>query len=260
MATFRVHKTSNYTVMSNHHLRDKELSLKGKGLLSVMLSLPEDWDYSINGLSAISQEGTKAIRNILQELENKGYLTRTRRQGTGGRFEYDYDIYEHPQPQDPQPHTHKGHTVEGHAEEGIQINTNILNTELLNTEELNKEIKELKDKRDKIDKRKIANFSPEEPSPFTKELIKGGYITEEDLSIREYNEYFNELLESIDYEIVRSTLWYFIKRNKGTEGTDANGSTIENKFAYFKNSMDFNTRKIVRINEQRENSDHWLFN
>ena len=74
MSIFKIEKNSNYTVMSNYHLRDKNLSYKAKGLLSFMLSLPEDWDYSINGLVSISKEEVKAIRNILQELQRYGYL------------------------------------------------------------------------------------------------------------------------------------------------------------------------------------------
>ena len=74
MSVFKIEKNNNYTVMSNYHLRDKNLSYKAKGLLSFMLSLPEDWDYSINGLVSISKEEVKAIRNILQELQRYGYL------------------------------------------------------------------------------------------------------------------------------------------------------------------------------------------
>ena len=74
MSVFKIEKSKNYTVMSNYHLRDKNLSYKAKGLLSFMLSLPEDWDYSINGLVSISKEEVKAIRNILQELQRYGYL------------------------------------------------------------------------------------------------------------------------------------------------------------------------------------------
>ncbi len=74
MAIFKIEKNKNYTVMSNYHLRDKKLSCKAKGLLSVMLSLPSDWDYSINVLISISKKGIKAIRNILQELQKYGYL------------------------------------------------------------------------------------------------------------------------------------------------------------------------------------------
>lgn len=133
MAVIRVNKTKDFTVMSNIHLRDKTLSLKGKGLLSVMLSLPDNWDYSINGLSAICMEGTKAIRTILNELESLGYLIRTRTQDEKGRFDYIYDIFETPQPQDLAPHTLQGHTVKGYALDGIQYNTNKSNTDKSNT-------------------------------------------------------------------------------------------------------------------------------
>ncbi len=68
MPTFKIEKDKNYTVMSNYHLRDKRLSLKAKGLLSFMLSLPEDWDYSLNGLVAMHKEGREAIQNALDEL------------------------------------------------------------------------------------------------------------------------------------------------------------------------------------------------
>lgn len=71
---FKIEKTNNYTVMSNYHLRDKKLSLKAKGLLSFMLSLPDDWDYSLNGLVSVSKESKKAIRSILNELKENGYL------------------------------------------------------------------------------------------------------------------------------------------------------------------------------------------
>ena len=84
MAVFKIEKNSNYTVMSNYHLRDKNLSYKAKGLLSFMLSLPAEWDYSINGLVAISKEGVKAIRNILQELQQNGYLVIEKKQNKMG--------------------------------------------------------------------------------------------------------------------------------------------------------------------------------
>lgn len=78
MTVFRVQKNSNYTVMSNEHLRNPDLSLKAKGLLSQMLSLPEDWDYSLEGLSRINKEGIDAIRTAIRELERFGYLERHR--------------------------------------------------------------------------------------------------------------------------------------------------------------------------------------
>ena len=104
MAVFRIEKDNNYTVMSNYHLRDKNLTLKAKGMLSFMLSLPDDWDYSLNGLCSVSKEGIKAIRNILKELEENYYLERKRVQSSKGCFDYDYYIYE-------QPHSPNGNTV-----------------------------------------------------------------------------------------------------------------------------------------------------
>ena len=74
MAVFRVERTQGYTVMSNYHLRDKSLSLKAKGLLSQMLSLPEDWDYTLSGLAVINRESKDAIRSAVKELEKSGYI------------------------------------------------------------------------------------------------------------------------------------------------------------------------------------------
>ena len=91
MAVFRVEKTRNYTVMSNHHLRDKSLSLKGKGLLSLMLSLPEDWDYTTKGLARICKDGVDSICATVRELEGAGYIVRERERhadGTLGGIEY----------------------------------------------------------------------------------------------------------------------------------------------------------------------------
>ena len=86
MAVFRVEKNKGYTVMSNHHLRNKELSLKAKGLLSQMLSLPEDWDYTLAGLSLINREKIDAIREAVRELENAGYIQRSRERDEKGRL------------------------------------------------------------------------------------------------------------------------------------------------------------------------------
>ena len=97
MAVFRVEKNKGYTVMSNHHLRNKELSLKSKGLLSQMLSLPEDWDYTLAGLSLINREKIDAIREAVRELEAAGYIQRSRERDEKGRLRgTDYIIYEQP--------------------------------------------------------------------------------------------------------------------------------------------------------------------
>ena len=99
MAVFRVERNRGYTVMSNHHLRNKELSLKAKGLLSQMLSLPEDWDYTLAGLSLINREKIDAIREAVRELERAGYIVRSRERDAKGRLRgAEYVIYEQPQP------------------------------------------------------------------------------------------------------------------------------------------------------------------
>ena len=85
MAVFRVERTSDYTVMSNYHLRDKRLSLKAKGLLSQMLSLPEDWDYTLAGLCYINRESKDAIRTAIRELEQAGYIRTSTRSMNGHR-------------------------------------------------------------------------------------------------------------------------------------------------------------------------------
>ena len=87
MAVFRIEKTQNYTVMSNHHLRNSTLSLKAKGLLSQILSLPENWDYTLSGLSRINRESVDAIRTAVQELECDGYITRSRARKENGQLE-----------------------------------------------------------------------------------------------------------------------------------------------------------------------------
>ena len=99
MAVFRVERNTGYTVMSNHHLRNKELSLKAKGLLSQMLSLPEDWDYTLAGLSYINRESIDAIRTAVWELEKAGYITRRQGRDEKGKMTaIEYTIYEQPQP------------------------------------------------------------------------------------------------------------------------------------------------------------------
>ena len=99
MAVFRVERDKGYTVMSNHHLRNKDLSLKAKGLLSQMLSLPENWDYTLKGLSLINRDSIDAIRTAVWELEKAGYITRQQnRDGKGKMADMIYTIYEQPQP------------------------------------------------------------------------------------------------------------------------------------------------------------------
>ena len=104
MAVFRVERTHNYTVMSNYHLRDKTISFKAKGLLSLMLSLPEDWDYTLAGLARISLEGKDAIRAAVVELEKAGYVQRHQTTDRAGKFAAnEYIIREYPASHEPPP-------------------------------------------------------------------------------------------------------------------------------------------------------------
>lgn len=101
MAVYRVQRTRDYTVMSNYHLRDKNLTLKSKGLLSMILSLPDEWNYTTRGLAAICKEGVDAIGSALKELETAGYIVRRQLRGANGRItDTEYIIYERPHPRE----------------------------------------------------------------------------------------------------------------------------------------------------------------
>lgn len=134
MAIFRVEKSKDYTVMSNYHLRDSALSLKAKGLLSQMLSLPEEWDYTLSGLAAINKEGVDAIRAGVQELEQAGYIQRRRTQNPDGTFSgNEYVIYEQPVFSDPSldnPTMEKPTLDYPSLENPTELNIDILNKDL----------------------------------------------------------------------------------------------------------------------------------
>jgi hypothetical protein len=133
MAVIRIAKTDNYTVMSNHHLRNKDLSLKAKGLMSLMLSLPPTWDYSIGGLVAICKESHTSIRSAIKELEENNYLIRERKNNEKGYFVYEYTLYEMPQPHTENQHTAKVETDRGQTEDRRQIKKDELSIKELNT-------------------------------------------------------------------------------------------------------------------------------
>ena len=145
MAVFRVERNTGYTVMSNHHLRNKELTLKAKGLLSQMLSLPEDWDYTLAGLSHINREKIDAIREAVRELERAGYIVRSRERDAKGRLRgADYVIYEQPQlPPTPDlptlenPMLEKPTLEKPTQENPMQLNKDIQRTDLQNKEKSN---------------------------------------------------------------------------------------------------------------------------
>lgn len=96
MATFRIHKTDGFMVLSLHHLKNRQLSLKAKGLLSLMLSLPDDWDYSVMGLASISKDGKDSIMSALSELSDAGYVNIENIRNASGQYESTYNVYETP--------------------------------------------------------------------------------------------------------------------------------------------------------------------
>lgn len=132
MSVVRVHKNANFTIMSNHHFKEKKMSLKAKGLLSLMLSLPEDWNYSISGLVTLSKDGKDSVMSALGELETFGYLERTRMINSKGQFSgIEYNIYEEPQTKNPvedNPILDNPILDIANAENPPQLNTNKLNT------------------------------------------------------------------------------------------------------------------------------------
>ena len=158
MSVFKIEKNQNYTVMSNHHLRDRNLSYKAKGLLSFMLSLPDDWDYSLAGLCSISKESRDGIRSILKELQEHHYVEIEKVRGYKGYFEYNYLIYEVPhfislENEQSNPDMENPHLDTPNVETTTQINTN--------------------KKIDKDDKTKISSFFvPEEHNKLTLEFFK----------------------------------------------------------------------------------------
>jgi hypothetical protein len=147
MTVFRVHKNENYTVLSNYHFKEKEMSLKAKGLLSLMLSLPDDWDYSAAGLVKLSKDGKDSVTGALKELEQFGYLKRSQAFNDNGTFGgYNYEIFEKQnadgkteKPKTEKTKAGKPSTENPSTENPQQLNTNELNIKQLNKKELKKE-------------------------------------------------------------------------------------------------------------------------
>ena len=225
MAVFKIEKNKNYTVMSNYHLRDKRMSLKAKGLLSFMLSLPLDWDYSLDGLEKICKEGKDSIRSALNELKLYGYLVIKKTQNNKGIFEYEYMIYEYPYSENPD-------MDYPDMENPTQINTNIQNTKKQN------------DKEDREDKPKSSFFDAGKHNRLTLELIDRKYITQDDIQLYFYDNLFDELLKENSYVDLIMVLHYILARVKWNKYKDEYGNDIENKYGYLKESI-YNNLEII---------------
>ena len=188
MAVFRIERTRDYTVMSNHHLRDKGLSLKSKGLLSMMLSLPEDWNYTTRGLAKICKEGVDAIGGALRELESAGYIVRNQMRDRQGRIsDTEYVIYEQPQPKapdTPQPDTASPDTENPYLDGPDTEKPAELNIEKSKTQKSNTQGSST----DSIPFRGFAAARPPE---------RKGWDA---MSVEEMQEYRDLVLENIEYD------------------------------------------------------------
>ena len=251
MAVFKIEKQKNYTVMSNYHLQDRNLSYKAKGLLSFMLSLPEDWDYSLNGLVAVSKESKKAIRNILSELINKGYVVREQGRGEKGYYKYDYIIREIPVNvlEKDHPDTQKGDAVKGDAEKGTQINTNKENT------------KEQIDKLDKTINEKNSSKSDDLNSnkthhSITKDLIKRKYLKDDDIELYKYDKLFKQLLKQYELTNIVTITHYIASSVVKRHFLDEYNEIIDNKFGYLKKSIMNNIDRFNKKEIERDAEGH----
>ena len=184
MSVFRVEKNKGYTVMSNHHLRNHTLSLKAKGLLSQMLSLPDDWDYTLQGLAQINKESIDAIREAVRELERAGYIKRSRERDERGCLRGTvYTIYE-------QPHTEP--TPEERTQEKPALGLPTLeNPTQLNTESTKKRKRQSKDS-SITDSIPFPSGFPESPTQKRTEAKES------------FERYRDLILENIDYDVLAS--------------------------------------------------------
>ena len=205
MAVFRVERNKGYTVMSNHHLRNKELSLKAKGLLSQMLSLPEDWDYTLKGLSLINREKIDAIREAIRELERAGYIVRSRERDEKGRLRgADYVIFEQPQPPTPDLPTLENPTLDNPTQEKPTLEKPTLE----NPTQLNKDIQRTDlPKKEKIitdeqSTHSIPILSPN-PSPYAGEAATPPERKRKEADTQSAYEIYREIIkDNIDYDIL----------------------------------------------------------
>ena len=192
MAVFRIEKTRDYTVMSNHHLRDMSLSLKAKGLLSLMLSLPENWDYTMKGLSRICKDGIDSISGGIRELEEHGYLIRERVRGANGQLgSIEYTILE--QPKEPTPAQEKPI-----RENPVQANPTLVTPVQEEPAQLNKDRSSNEPSRTDLSSTEISN--PIQSNPPTP---AGSRMGMDRMGARE--SYRELILENIEYDFWKNS-------------------------------------------------------
>ena len=202
MAVYRVERTQGYTVMSNYHLKDTALSLKAKGLLSMFLSFPDDWNYSTRGLASICKEGVEAIGNTIKELEKAGYILRRQLRGANGRItDTEYVIYERPQAPEPPapedtgpdtpPDTGAPDTDLPDTGNPDMVQPDMAAPDMGNRPELN--IKKSKTKRSITQRSKTHSFPPPAPPKTPAAPVEG---------MKEILEKRAEIEEQIEYDLI----------------------------------------------------------
>ena len=252
----RIHKNTGYTIMSNIHLKDMELSLKSKGLLSFMLSLPPNWDFSVEGLTKVVKEGYDAIDSAIKELIRHNYIFREESRQEKGRFKYIYHIFENPEEnyfkmQNP-PVGEKqvpDEQVPEKQEQNRYSNINKINT-----------YKEI-DNIDKIDKsKKLKTFEKNiTHNILTEELIKQNFIDSDDqMSSFNFDNLFNYYLSNgRSYQELFSSIHYIVSRVIERKFKDEEGNDIENKYGYFKNALESNFQKLDNLGKDLYDDDFW---
>ena len=197
MAVFRIEKTRDYTVMSNHHLRNTDLSLKAKGLLSLMLSLPEEWDYTTKGLARICKDGVDSICAGVRELEDHGYVVRERVRNANGQLgAIEYTILEQPRPPEPK----RG---KPERENPVQVNP-VLDNPVLgkpeqeNPDQLNIDISSNQISKKDLSSTEISNPIQSNPQPLTGLPPAGARMGTDGMGAREA--YREVIFENIGYE------------------------------------------------------------
>lgn len=246
MDKFNVRKLEGYTIMPNHHLRDHNLSHSARGLLSFMLSLPPDWDYSFSGLVKLSKEGKAAVRTIINELKQAKYIKISQSRNEKGYYQYNYDVYEFPYDMlvkmnnNPTPENRT--SDEPNSDNQRQITTK----EIITNEEI--------DKIDNLDKTKHKAL--------INELIRSDYIKEDDEQIVFYDSFFDKLINNgKSYVNIYSAIHYIVPKVIARNFIDEEGNEIKNKFGYLKASIESNIRKFDSYEEELypddDNSSFW---
>lgn len=243
---FKVYKSGDFTVMPMIHLKDKTLSLKAVGLLSKMLSLPEDWDYSLNGLVSITKDGLDSVRSALNELKDHDYVEILKLRTEKGTFKYNYLVFENP--------ADKALKVQNEPDMGNPYldEPNVVNQGQYNIKEYN--INNINDKDDLEDKTKLKHKS------LINELIRLDYIREEDEQLPLYDSLFNKMVnEGKSYLYIYSAIHYIVPRVISREFVDEEGNEIKNRFGYLKSSIESNIKKLNSYNEElySDNDSFW---